>query len=102
MAIFDAIIGFFQDVWNSIYVLLFSSNNIIFSAIDILIVTFIVYKVASNQSGATYKGYYRFCNSLFYCRITTIKCGKMDNFNSKCKLPRCNSGTFSAGTSSNS
>ena len=45
MAIFDAIIGFFQDVWNSIYVLLFSSNNIIFSAIDILIVTFIVYKV---------------------------------------------------------
>lgn len=45
MGIIDAIIDFFRYIWNSISVLLFSSDNLLFAAIDIIIVTFIVYKV---------------------------------------------------------
>ena len=45
MGIFDAIIDFFKYIWNSFIVLFFSSDNFIFAIIDILIVTFIVYKI---------------------------------------------------------
>lgn len=45
MGIFDAVIDFFKYIWNSFTVLFFSSDNFIFAVIDILIVTFIVYKI---------------------------------------------------------
>lgn len=45
MGIFDAVIDFFKYIWNSFIVLFFSSDNFIFAVIDILIVTFIVYKI---------------------------------------------------------
>ena len=45
MGIFDAVIDFFKYIWNSFIVLFFSSDNFIFAIIDILIVTFIVYKI---------------------------------------------------------
>ena len=44
MGILNAIAGFFQYIWNSLVVLV-SSDNLLFSLIDILIVTFVVYKV---------------------------------------------------------
>lgn len=46
MGVFDAIINFFKYIWNSFVLLIFSSDNlIIFDILDILIVTFIVYKI---------------------------------------------------------
>ena len=46
MGVFDAIIDFFKYIWNSFVLLIFSSDNlIIFDILDILIVTFIVYKI---------------------------------------------------------
>lgn len=45
MAILEAIADFFKYIWNSISVLFFSADNLIFAVIDILIVTFIVYKI---------------------------------------------------------
>lgn len=45
MGIFDAVIDFFKYIWNSFIVLFFSTDNFIFAIIDILIVTFIVYKI---------------------------------------------------------
>lgn len=40
----NAIWDFLKDIWNNINILVFSSGNIIFDIIDILIVTFIIYK----------------------------------------------------------
>lgn len=40
----SVIFDFLVDIWNNINVLIFSSNNLLFDIIDILIVTFIVYK----------------------------------------------------------
>ena len=46
MGVFYAIIDFFKYIWNSFVLLIFSSDNlIIFDILDILIVTFIVYKI---------------------------------------------------------
>ncbi len=45
MGIFDAVIDFFKYIWNSVIVLFFSSDNLLFSLIDILVVTFIVFKI---------------------------------------------------------
>lgn len=45
MGFFDAVIDFIKYIWNSFIVLFFSSDNFIFAVIDILIVTFIVYKI---------------------------------------------------------
>lgn len=40
----NTIINFFVDIWQNIYVLLFSSRSFILDILDILIVTFIIYK----------------------------------------------------------
>lgn len=46
MGVFDAIVDFFKYIWNSFVLLIFSSDNLfIFDILDILIVTFIVYKI---------------------------------------------------------
>lgn len=40
----STVIDFLQDVWHNIYVLVFSSNNFLLDILDVLIVTFIIYK----------------------------------------------------------
>lgn len=45
MSFFSSIYDFISGIWNDLIVLVFSSNNIIFDIIDIIAVTFIVYKI---------------------------------------------------------
>lgn len=45
MGFFDSIIDFLKSIWNSFALLVFSSDNLIFDLIDILVVTFLVYKI---------------------------------------------------------
>jgi len=45
MGIIEAIVDFFEYIWNSFVVLFFSSGNWFFVIIDIAIVSFIVYKI---------------------------------------------------------
>lgn len=40
----ESVLNFFIDIWNNFILLIFSSNNIFIDIIDILIVTFIIYK----------------------------------------------------------
>ena len=44
MCLMSRIIDFFADIWHNISVLIFSSNNLFLDIVDILIVTFIIYK----------------------------------------------------------
>lgn len=41
----ERVLNFFESIWNNIVVLIFSSDNLLFDLIDILVVTFIVYKI---------------------------------------------------------
>ncbi len=45
MQIFSAVYDFLSNIWNNFIVLIFSSNNIIFDILDIVAVTFVIYKV---------------------------------------------------------
>lgn len=45
MSFISSIYDFIVGIWNDLIVLIFSSNNIIFDIIDIVAVTFIVYKI---------------------------------------------------------
>lgn len=45
MSFFSSIYDFISGIWNDLIVLVFSSNNIVFDIIDIIAVTFIVYKI---------------------------------------------------------
>ena len=45
MHIFSAIYDFLSNIWNNLIVLIFSSNNIVFDILDIVAVTFVIYKI---------------------------------------------------------
>ncbi len=45
MQIFSSVYDFLSNIWNNLIVLIFSSNNIIFDIMDIVAVTFVIYKV---------------------------------------------------------